>query len=250
MFGILCATTEEITALRARLEVDAEPVRHGPTRVWLGRFGGEPLVLAQAGIGKVNAAAATTLLLSVFGAKKLIFCGVAGGLDPELPVGSVLLADRLAIHDYGVMAAGRLTSTASGLVPLGAPKLEALSPVSVEVSNTLERLATVLRGQIDAPVRLGGIVTADYFLNCAETREQLHALFGAQAIDMESGAVNQVAEAWGAQLYVIRTLSDLAGEESHLTYPQMAQIAAHNSALCILDLLAILTEVDAITAQS
>ncbi|MFI4964283.1 MAG: 5'-methylthioadenosine/S-adenosylhomocysteine nucleosidase [Caulobacterales bacterium] len=245
MFGILCATVEEIAALRARLDVDAEPQGHGPTRVWRGRYDGEPLVLAQAGIGKVNAAAAATLLLAVFGVTRLIFCGVAGGLDPDLPVGAVLLADRLAIHDYGVMAGGRLTSTASGLIPLGAPELDALSPAPGEVAATLARLAEVLRGQIEAPVQLGGIVTADYFLNCAETRSALHARFAAQAIDMESGAVNQVAEAWGAPLYVIRTLSDLAGEESHLTYPQMAQLAAHNSALCVMALLAILSEVDA-----
>jgi adenosylhomocysteine nucleosidase len=244
MFGILCATVEEIAALRARLDVEAEPERHGPTRVWRGRYGAEPLVLAQAGIGKINAAAAATLLLSVFGATRLIFCGVAGGLDPELPVGAVLLAERLAIHDYGVMAAGRLTSTASGLIPLGAPELDALTPVPAAVRDTLERLAEVLRTQVEAPVRLGGIVTADYFLNCAQTRAALHARFAAQAIDMESGAVSQVAEAWRAPLYVIRTLSDLAGEESHLTYPQMAQMAAHNSALCVLDLLAILAEMD------
>ncbi|MGZ6037675.1 MAG: 5'-methylthioadenosine/S-adenosylhomocysteine nucleosidase [Phenylobacterium sp.] len=248
MFGILCATVEEIAALRARLDVDAEPERHGPTRVWRGRFAGEPLVLAQAGIGKVNAAAAATLLLSAFGASRLIFCGVAGGLDPELPVGAVLLADRLAIHDYGVMADGQLTSTVSGLVPLGAPELEALSPVPAGVRETLARLVDVLRTQVEAPVRLGGIVTADYFLNCAETRESLHTRFGAQAIDMESGAVNQVAEAWGVPLYVVRTLSDLAGEESHLTYPQMAQIAAHNSALCVLDLLDLLVKMDAVGA--
>jgi len=245
VFAILCATVEEIAALRDRLDVEAQPQRLGPTRVWRGRYEDEPLVLAQAGIGKVNAAAAATLLLSAFGATRLIFCGVAGGLDPELPVGAVLLADRLAIHDYGVMAGGRLTSTASGLVPLGAPELEGLTPVSPGVRTTLERLAGILRAQVEGPVRLGGVVTADYFLNCAETRSDLHARFAAQAIDMESGAVNQVAEAWGVPLYVIRTLSDLAGEESHLTYPQMAQMAAYNSALCVLDLLAILAEMDA-----
>jgi adenosylhomocysteine nucleosidase len=245
MLGILCATREEIAALRARLDVGAELERHGPTRVWRGRYAGEPLVLAQAGIGKVNAAAAATVLLAVFGAESLILCGVAGGLDPDLPVGAVLLADRLAIHDYGVVAGGRLTSTQSGLIPLGAPELERLSPVPEPVAATLERLAAVLRRQLAAPVRLGGIVTADYFLNCAETRARLHERFGAQAIDMESGAVNQVAQAWGAPLYVIRTLSDLAGEESHLTYPQMAEIAAHNAAVCVMDLLALLAAVDA-----
>jgi adenosylhomocysteine nucleosidase len=91
-------------------------------------------------------------------------------------------------------------------------------------------------------VRLGGVVTGDYFLNCAETRSRLHADFRAEAIDMESGAVHQVAEAWGKPLYVIRTLSDLAGEESHLTYPEMAAMAAANSALCVIELLDILKE--------
>jgi adenosylhomocysteine nucleosidase len=80
---------------------------------------------------------------------------------------------------------------------------------------------------------MGGVTTADYFLNCGETRADLHARLGADAIDMESGAVGQVADAWDVPLYVIRTLSDLAGEESHLTYPEMAQMAARNSAICV-----------------
>ena len=102
----------------------------------------------------------------------------------------------------------------------------------------MARLAQAVRGRLGHPVRLGTVTTADYFLNCAATRSDLHTRFGACAIDMESGAVNQIAEAWGVPLYVIRTLSDLAGEESHLTYPQMAQMAARNSALCVMELLA------------
>jgi adenosylhomocysteine nucleosidase len=57
--------------------------------------------------------------------------------------------------------------------------------------------------------------------------------------------VAQVAAAWGVPLYVIRTLSDLAGEESHLTYPQMARMAADNSALAVVALLDLLGEMDA-----
>ena len=64
-----------------------------------------------------------------------------------------------------------------------------------------------MSGRLDA--RLGGVVTADYFLNCPATRDELHARLGADAIDMESGAVAVVARAWNTPLYVIRTLSDL-----------------------------------------
>ena len=95
-------------------------------------------------------------------------------------------------------------------------------------------------------MRLGGIVTADYFLNCAETRANLFARFGAQAIDMESGAVNQVAEAWSVPaLRHPHALRSGGRGKATLTYPQMAQMAAHNSALCVLDLLAMLSEMDA-----
>ena len=240
MYGILCATVEELDALGARLELAPEAEAHGPTRVWRGRHEGCDLALALSGMGKVNAAAAATLLMSLFQPRAMIFSGVAGGLDPELPVGAVLLADRLAIHDYGLMADGRLTPTAYGVAPIGAPRLDRLSPAPGAVTEAFAQLAERVAPRLEAPVRLGGVVTADYFLNCGRTREQLRADFGADAIDMESGAVGQVADAWGVPLYVIRTLSDLAGEDSHVTYPQMVAMAARNSALCVEELLRIL----------
>jgi len=240
MYGILCATPEELAALRSRLHLEAKPETHGPTRVWRGRHDAEELVLAQMGIGKVNAAAAATLLLSLFEVEALICSGVAGGLAPELPVGSVLLAERLAIHDYGLVAGRRFTPTASGRIPIGAPELIALPALGSEVSDAFAQLETAVAARLGHPIRRGGVVTADYFLNCPETRDELRARFGADAIDMESGAILQVAEAWERPLYVIRTLSDLAGEESHVTYGQMALMAAQNSALCVEALLAIL----------
>ena len=240
MYGILCATPEELAAVRARLDIDPTPEVHGPTTLWTGRCGAAPVVLAQSGIGKVNAAAAATILLSVHNTTTLIFSGVAGGLDPDLPVGSVLLADRLAIHDYGIVTAGQFTPTASGLIPVGAPPLTELAAASEEITRAFDELAAVVRPQLSTPVRRGGVLTGDYFLNCVERRDELRARYGADAIDMESGAVHQIAEAWGVPLYVIRTLSDLAGAESHITYQEMAALTAHHSALCVLELMAIL----------
>jgi adenosylhomocysteine nucleosidase len=227
-----------MSALKGVLHAQAEPETHGPTRVWRARFGDEAVVLAQAGIGKVNAAAAATLLLSAFGARSLIFSGVAGGLNPALGVGSVLLAERMAVHDYGLVSGGTFTPTAYGVIPMGAPRLTEPEPVEAAVRAVLARLAAAVSGRLDA--RLGGVVTADYFLNCTATRDELHAQLGADAIDMESGAVALVARAWGVPLYAIRTLSDLAGEDSHLTYGEMAAMAARNSALCVEALLTLL----------
>ena len=238
--GILCATPEELAAVRDQLNLAPEPELHGPTRVWRGSHAGHDVVLAQTGIGKVNAAAAASLLLSRFEVEALICSGVAGGLNPELPVGAVVLAERLAIHDFGVVAGGQLTATASGEIPIGAPELTEAPLVAEPVRAALQRLEAALAERLGHPIRRGAVVTADYFLNCGETRDALRARFGADAIDMESGALRQVADAWGRPLYVIRTLSDLAGEESHVTYYEMELMAAANSALCVAELLSIL----------
>ncbi|WP_304175617.1 5'-methylthioadenosine/S-adenosylhomocysteine nucleosidase [Phenylobacterium aquaticum] len=240
MYGILCATPEERDALRARLRTDPTPQRLGPTEVWTGDHDGQPFALALSGIGKVNAAAAATLLLAMFDADVLVFAGVAGGLNPNFKVGDVLLGERLGVHDFGLMAEGAFTSTRSGLIPIGAPALTELHPVSDAVRENLTALRDRVAPLLPARVRLGTIATADYFLNCRETRDALHSSFAADAMDMESGAVFQIAEDWRAPLYVIRTLSDLAGEDSHLTYPEMAALAARNSALCVTELLDLL----------
>lgn len=240
MYGILCAVPEELEALRAQLTLNPEPETHGPAQVWRGRHDGAEIALLRSGIGKVNAASAATLLIARYAPTALIFSGVAGGLDPALPVGAVLLADRLAIHDYGLVEGGRFTPTDYGVIPVGAPRLSRLPPVETQVAATLASLARTVAPQLPTPVRLGGVVTADYFLSCGATRETLRREFAADAIDMESGAVNQVAQAWGLPLYVIRTLSDLAGEASHVSYLEMAALAARNSALCVETLLRLL----------
>lgn len=242
MLGILCATREEVTALRAALHLEDEPENHGPTTVWRGRGAHGGVCLAQSGIGKVNAAGAATLLLSALRATRLIFAGVAGGLAPDLPVGAVLLADRLATHDYGIITAGRFTRTASGVIPVGAAELTALFDLPDETSWPYDRLIARVASGLGHPIRRGGLLTGDYFLNCVATREDLRTRFGADAIDMESGAVQQIADAWGAPLHIIRTLSDLAGAESHVTYGEMAAMAAANSAACVRALLEILDE--------
>ena len=241
MYGILCATPEELDALRTRLAPEPAPQAFGPTQVWTGEHEGQAFALALAGIGKVNAAAAATLLLAVFRAQALIFAGVAGGLNPELEVGAVLLGERLGTHDYVRIAQARFTRTRSGIIPVGAAELTELPMVSDLVRANLLRLRERVRDALPSPARLGAIATADYFLNCGITRDALHGELAADAIDMESGAVQQVAEAWGVPAYVIRTLSDLAGEESHLDYPRLAAMAAANSALCVTELLAILS---------
>ena len=83
-------------------------------------------------------------------------------------------------------------------------------------------------------VHFGTILTGDSYLGCGVTREKLFDRFAAKAIDMESGAVAQVANAFGAPWLIIRALSDLAGEDSRLDFQAFAAEAARKAAAAVL----------------
>ena len=66
-----------------------------------GEFAGQRIVLANAGIGKVNAAIAAAILYDRFGCGLIVFSGLAGGLAPGVKAGDLVVATELVQHDHG-----------------------------------------------------------------------------------------------------------------------------------------------------
>lgn len=238
--GILCATPEELDALHHRFEFDQEPTTLAGFQFWKGRFQdrARPIVLVESGIGKVNAATLATILFTTFGCEDLIFSGVAGALT-DLEVGSVVLVTRGATHDYGLVSNGVFTCVPVGDLPLPgiAQPLQDLPSVPAQVERMFERLRDRMADKLI--VRLGAVMSGDVFINCQDARARLQDL-GGDIVDMESAAVLEVASRFGRGAYIIRTISDGAGDDSHLSYAEMVAIVAHNSAVCVEDLLRIL----------
>jgi adenosylhomocysteine nucleosidase len=238
--GILCATSEEFDALHHRFEFDLEPTTLAGFQFWKGHVPNRArsIVLAHSGIGKVNAATLATILFTTFGCDDLIFSGVAGALS-DLDVGSVVLATRGATHDYGLVSNGVFTCVPVGDLPLPgiAQPLEDLPSVPPEVKRTLELLRDRMADKL--AIRFGAVLSGDVFINCQEARTRLQNM-GGDIVDMESAAVLEVASRFGKGAYIIRTISDGAGDDSHLSYSEMVAIVADNSAVCVEDLLRIL----------
>lgn len=118
--GILCAIPQELGHLRDAMAGDGVQVEGG-LRFVAGRLDGHAVVLVGAGVGKVNTAMTATLLARVFGCRTILFSGVAGGLDPSLRIGDVVIADRTVQHDAGVIEDGRLAVYQAGHVPFFNP---------------------------------------------------------------------------------------------------------------------------------
>jgi adenosylhomocysteine nucleosidase len=247
--GLICAIPQERVALRAALRHD-RGLEIGGFGFDQGVLDERKVVLAEAGIGKVNTAAVATLLASRFEARALVFSGVAGGLDPELAIGDVVIAERAIQHDAGVIEDERLHPYQAGHVPFFNPINElgyAIEPeLLARVRTRLEGLElaplSAAAGGSGRPPRLvyGTILTGDQFIHCEATRERLHREFAAQAVAMEGAALAQVAERLGVPWLEIRALSDLAGKDSRFDFATFVEEVAGSSALILRRLLPVL----------
>jgi adenosylhomocysteine nucleosidase len=243
--GIVSALPEEMGNLGLALD-KGEVVEVAGFHFRHGRVDGHAVVLTEAGCGKVASALVGSLLLDRFGCRGLVFSGVAGGLDPDLAIGDIVIADELIQHDYGAVASAHLTAYHPGLPPIGEvterpgflldPGIRRAIAASL-ASFTLPPSAECGR----APrVLLGRVLSGDQFVNCVETRDRLHADFGGQAVEMEGAALAQVAERFGVPCVVVRCLSDLAGAESHMDFATFLTEAAGSAATVVRRLIPII----------
>lgn len=247
--GLICAIPQELVELRAALTND-QAVTIGSFRFDQGRLDGHMVVVAEAGIGKVNTAAVATLLAVRFRARILVFSGVAGGLDPALAIGDLVIAERAIQHDCGVIENGRLHPYQAGHVPFFNPTRELgyavdrglLERVRSRLADLTLPPLSAAAGGVGRRPRLvyGTILAGDQFIHCEATRERLHREFGAQAVAMEGGALAQVAERLAVPWLEIRALSDLAGKDSRFDFAAFVDEVAASSATILRRLLPVL----------
>ena len=236
--GLLGAFGAEVALVKQSISKPKTVVVDGITFT-TGRIGKQRVVVAETGIGKVNAAMTTALMLDHFRPRRILFTGIAGGINPDLQPGDIVIASRTIHHDYQSITFEQKPTIQTRNGVTGQPN-PAYFPAD---SLMLLRAQTIARTVPFEPIPIttrpptvvtGTVVTGDQFISSSQKVAQLRQEFGADATEMEGAAVAQVCYQIQVPLLVIRSLSDRADDNARRDMLSFYQTAARNSARLVL----------------
>ncbi|WP_071395848.1 5'-methylthioadenosine/S-adenosylhomocysteine nucleosidase [Bacillus tuaregi] len=221
--AIIGAMEEEVTILRDQMKDQRVEVIAG-SEFTFGIMDGVEVVLLRSGIGKVNAAMSTTILLEKYSPDYIINTGSAGGYDPNLNIGDIVISSEVRHHDVDV--------TIFGYEYGQVPRL----PAAFAADKELIKIALDGAKEISGVQTVEGLIaTGDSFMNDPVRVEFVREKFSdLKAVEMEAAAIAQVAHQFGVPFVIIRSLSDIAGKESNISFDQFLEKAAVNSSSLVI----------------
>ena len=240
--AIVAALHEELAAVLDLLPDERKTVVAG-REFWVGHLHGHALVAVLSRIGKVAAATTATLLIERFGAQRIVFTGVAGGLGDGVQVGDVVVARQFAQHDMD----------ASPLFPRHEVPLYGLTRFATDaaLSNELAQAASAMLA--DAPRTLGAdtlrafglqsprlhqglVLSGDRFVATATESAALRREWpDALAVEMEGAAIAQVCHDAGVPFAAVRTISDRADDAAHVDFVRFIRAVASRYSAALVD---------------
>ncbi len=218
MIGLIGAMPLEIRQLEEQM-TDRRETRVGMDTFVSGKLFGRDAVLAVCGPGKVNAALCAQSMILRFAPEWVLNLGVAGSGEQGVGIGDMVIATAAVQHDMDTSPIGDPVGYISkvGLVEL---------PCDGALRAALRKAAETIPG---VTVHEGVVATGDQFINSAEVRGRIHALFHAKAVEMEGAAVAHACFMHGVPCGVLRSVSDSADGGSHMDYSAFAAMAAAHS---------------------
>lgn len=229
MIGIIGAMEVEIKQLLEKLE-NTDKSTHGIRTFYKGTISGKEVVIVQAGIGKVNAAITTTLLIENYKVSSIINIGVAGGQN-GVKHKEVVISTEVTHHDVDVTNFGTYKH---GQVP-------GLEPTFIADKTLLNKTEEILN-LLKFNYKVGRIASGDQFVTKLETIKEINKEYNdVYAIEMEAAAIAQTAHLYNIPFIVYRSISDILDDETQASdFETFVEEASINASLVLEKLLEVL----------
>ena len=202
--AIIGAMDCEISAIKKEM-FDLKEENYADLKIFTGTINGKFIILAQSGVGKVNAALNTQYIIDTYKPNIIINTGVAGGISEDLDIGDVVIGTYLVQHDFDVTVLGY----AKGYMCTGVEKDK---PTKYYCDKELVKSfqSCLEQNMSKQKIHLGIIASGDKFISGKEIKKEINEYFGAIAVEMEGCAIAQVATKNKIPFVVTRAISDLA----------------------------------------
>lgn len=228
--GIVGAMDEEVNRLKLMMEVIKVEKKAGMD-FFKGTLNGKSIVVVRSGIGKVNAAIGTQILIDDFKVSSVINTGVAGALKNEINIGDIVISSDTLQHDMDARGFG---------YDLGViPRMEqSIFPGD----NTLIKKAKEICEKVNPEINtfVGRIISGDQFISDGEKKKELKEHFLGYCTEMEGAAIGQTAFLNQVPFVLIRAISDKADQSAEMDYNEFEIKAIEHTVKLVTNLLKVL----------
>ena len=186
------------------------------------------LYLIESGIGKVNSARATQLLIDEENVDYIFNIGVAGGIDERLNIGDIVIGEKLYQYDFDISAFGHNKC----YVPKVGEYVESDKELIEKILNS--------KDEIDANILVGSIASADKFLTDKEEGKKLNEELDALCVEMEGASIAQVSYLNKVPFVVVRSISDTPNGNNNIDFDEFLEESAKKVSEFMLKIITIL----------
>ncbi|MCF6339653.1 MAG: 5'-methylthioadenosine/adenosylhomocysteine nucleosidase [Sulfurimonas sp.] len=215
--AIMGAMPEEIAPILEKFR-PYKTTKYADNEYYEATYNGVEIVVAYSKIGKVFSTLTATTMIQHFGCDKLLFSGVAGGINPNLKIGDLIVATKLSQHDLDITAFGH----PMGFVPGGS--------IFVEANKELIEISKEVAKELGKTVQEGIIATGDQFVHDEKVKDNIVKYFNADALEMEGASVAVVCNALNVPFFILRAISDTADTDASFSFDKFMESSAIISA--------------------
>lgn len=225
--GIIVAMEEELEQILNIMNRIEEKDIYGISFKY-GKIEKNNVVVVKSGVGKVNAARVTQILIDKLDVDFIINVGSAGALNPFLNIGDIVIANKLIQHDFDITAFNHSKGYITGVGDY-IPTNEKLVKIFQEASNNIE--------DNTYKVVTGVIATGDIFCTDVKMKEKIYSKFNAECVEMEGAAIAQVCYLDKIPFIVIRSISDSPNGNNAIVFDEFVKLASKRCAIILKEFL-------------
>ncbi|TCT12279.1 adenosylhomocysteine nucleosidase [Natranaerovirga pectinivora] len=217
--GIIGAMEEEIALLKEKIDISKTEEMAGMV-FYTGTMRDNEIILVKSGIGKVNAAVCTQILIDKYNVEAIINTGVAGGIAADVNIGDIVISSDTMQHD--------VDATGFGYKLGEIPRMETSTFKADEKLIDLAKKASEKVNK-NLKVFVERIVSGDQFISNVEKKNMILEVFNGYCTEMEGAAIAQVSYLNQVPFVVIRAISDKADDSAEINFNEFVLKAAEHS---------------------